>query len=90
MLSREDAETATILITTNAWSMFSPPLEGSAVRVDRSSCLTTIVPEDSCCVLPPHQHRHRQAGQFAHRLNFHARDVIEIRTLGDHATSGDG
>jgi hypothetical protein len=80
-LSREDAETGTILITKNRWSMFPPPLDEFQVRVGRKTYVTTIVPEDCSCVPPAHQHMHLAAQHFAERLRFSPGDVIEIEAL---------
>ena len=82
-LSREDAETGSILITKDRWRHFPPPLQEFTVRVGRQSYVTTIVAEDCNCVPPPHQHLHLEAGHFAHLLRFQAGDVIEIQPARD-------
>ena len=78
-LSREDAETGSILITKDRWRHFPPPMQEFAVRVGSQSFVTTIVSEDCNCVPPSHQHLHLQAGHFAHLLRFQTGEVIEVQ-----------
>jgi hypothetical protein len=69
-LSREDADTGTILITKDRWRMFPPPLEEFAVEVGGQRFLTTIVAKDCACVGEPHRHDHLEAGPFRHLIEF--------------------
>jgi hypothetical protein len=82
-LSREDAETATILITKDRWPAFPPPMQEFSVSVGRPGVggrrfATRIVAEDCACVAPPHQHYHLEAGHFSKLLDFSRGAVIEI------------
>jgi hypothetical protein len=88
-LSREDADTGTILITRDRWRMFPKPLEEFVVEAGGERFITTIVPEDCACVPPPHQHYHLEAGHFRDRLGLatgltvvieRAEGVYRIRT----------
>jgi hypothetical protein len=69
-LSREDAETGSILIDKRAWRLFPPPMEEFTVVVGGQEFRTCIVAEDCNCVPPPHQHYHLEAGHFRHLLDF--------------------
>jgi hypothetical protein len=69
-LSREDAETGSILIDKRAWRLFPPPMEEFTVVVGGHEFRTCIVAEDCSCVPPPHQHYHLEAGHFRHLLDF--------------------
>jgi hypothetical protein len=82
-LSAEDAETGTILITKDRWSMFPEPMREFPVRIGRRRLATRIVAEDCTCVPPPHQHLHLEAGHLRGLLDFRKGDVIEIRRDGD-------
>jgi hypothetical protein len=77
-LSREDAETGTVLIETSRWKLFPPPMREFAVDVNGRRFATRIVAEDCACVPPPHQHYHLEAGHFRELLNFERGRVIEI------------
>ncbi len=81
-LSREDADTGTILITKGRWRMFPPPMDEFTVRVGRRRFQTRIVAEDCACVPPPHQHLHLEAGHLRDRLDVRAGAVIEIAREG--------
>jgi len=70
-LSREDAETGSILIDKRAWRLFPLPMEEFTVVVGGQEFRTCIVAEDCNCVPPPHQHYHLEAGHFRHLLDFH-------------------
>jgi hypothetical protein len=69
-LSREDAETGSILIDKRAWRLFPPPMEEFTVVVGGQEFRTCIVAEDCNCVPPPHQHYHLEAGHFRRLLDF--------------------
>lgn len=77
-LSREDAETGTILIEKRAWAMFPAAMVEFAVDVRGRRFATRIVAEDCACRGLPHQHRHLEAGHFRERLRFAAGDVVAI------------
>ncbi len=77
-LSREDADTGSILIEKRVWRAFPSPMAEFAVNVGGSRFATRIVAEDCVCVPPPHQHYHLEAGHFRHLLNFDRGSVIEI------------
>lgn len=77
-LSREDADTGSILIEKRAWRAFPPPMAEFAVDVAGRRFATRIVAEDCACVPPPHQHYHLEAGHFRHLLSFDRGAVIEI------------
>jgi hypothetical protein len=77
-LSREDAETGTVLITKDRWRLFPPPMTEFAVEVAGARFATRIVAEDCDCVRPPHQHWHLEAGHFRDRLDFAAGVTIEV------------
>jgi len=82
-LSREDAETGSILITKDRWRTFPPPMQEFVVDVAGRRFATRIVAEDCECVPPPHQHYHLEAGHFRHLLDFAAGKVIEIEPGDD-------
>lgn len=79
-LSREDAETGTILIEKRAWAMFPAAMAEFAVDVRVRRFATRILAEDCACREPPHQHQHRhlEVGHFRERLRFAAGDVVVI------------
>lgn len=77
-LSREDADTGSILIEKRLWRAFPPPMAEFAVDVGDARFATRIVAEDCACVPPPHQHYHLEAGHFRHLLDFDRGSVIEI------------
>lgn len=77
-LSREDADTGTILITKDRWSAFPKPMEEFTVRVGRRSFATRIVAEDCVCVPPAHQHYHLEMGHFRDLLDFSRGAIVEI------------
>lgn len=77
-LSREDEETATVLITKDRWSMFPPPMTEFAVEVAGAQFETRIVAEDCACVPPPHQHLHLELGHLRDRLDLRKGAVVEI------------
>jgi hypothetical protein len=77
-LSREDADTGTILITKDRWRVFLPTMQEFAVDVAGRRFATRIVAEDCACVLPPHQHLHLEAGHFRHLLDFTRGAIVEI------------
>lgn len=81
-LSREDADTGTILIAKGRWRMFPPAMAEFAVRVGRQRFQTRIVAEDCACVPPAHQHLHLEAGHLRGRLDFRPGAVIEIAREG--------
>ena len=82
-LSREDAETGTLLIAKSRWRRFPAPMTEFAVEAGGRRFATRIVAEDCSCLPPPHQHYHLEAGHFRHLLNFNAGTVIEIEQAGD-------
>jgi hypothetical protein len=82
-LSREDAETGTILITKDRWRDFPPPMQEFNVRVGRATYPTRLVAEDCSCVPPPHQHYHLEAAHFAKGLRFQPGEVVEIESRDD-------
>jgi hypothetical protein len=82
-LSREDADTGTILITKDRWSTFPPPMQEFAVEIGGRRFATRIVPEDCACVPPPHQHYHLEAGHVRKLLDFTKGAVIEIEQAAD-------
>jgi hypothetical protein len=83
-LSREDAETGTLLITKNRWPYFPRPMRQFTLVSRRDRVVTRIVAEDCACVAPPHQHYHLEAGHLRGSLRFHVGDVVEIlRTRED-------
>jgi hypothetical protein len=77
-LSRGDADTGTILITKDRWSMFPPPMQEFAVEIGGRRFATRIVPEDCACVPPPHQHYHLEPAHVGKLLDFTKGAVIEI------------
>jgi hypothetical protein len=77
-LSREDADTGTILVTKDRWRAFPPPMQEFAVDVAGRRFATRIVAEDCACVLPPHQHLHLEAGHFRHLLDLTRGAIVEI------------
>ncbi len=77
-LSREDADTGSILILKTHWRAFPPPMQEFAVEVAGRRFATRIVAEDCACVLPPHQHYHLEAGHFRHLLDFSRGATVEI------------
>lgn len=83
-LSREDADTGTVLITKRHWRMFPPPLQEFAMEVRDQRFMTTVVPEDCACSGEPHQHYHLEVGHFRHLLDFvpGARVVVERTERG--------
>ncbi len=83
-LSRQDAETGSILIEKSRWREFPPPMQEFAVEVSGRRVATRIVAEDCVCVPPPHQHYHLEAGHFRSLLNFTPGAIIEI----DRADAG--
>jgi len=82
-LSREDAETGTLLIEKSRWRLFPPPMTEFAVEAAGRRFATRIVAEDCDCVPPPHQHYHLEAGHFRHLLDFTPGAVIVIEPSGD-------
>ena len=82
-LSREDADTGSILIEKRVWRAFPPPMTEFAVDVAGARFATRIVAEDCECVPPPHQHYHLEAGHFRHLLEFDRGSVIEIAAGDD-------
>ena len=82
-LSAEDADTGTILITKDRWSMSPEPMREFPVPVGRRRLDTRIVAEDCNCVPPPHQHLHLEAGHLRHLLDWRKGAVIEIARDGD-------
>ena len=78
-LSREDAETGSILIDKRAWRLFPPPMEEFTVLVGGQEFRTCIVAEDCNCVPPPHQHYHLEAGHFRHLLDFSPGRTLLVR-----------
>jgi hypothetical protein len=82
-LSREDAETGTVLVEKSRWRLFPPPMTEFAVEAAGRRFATRIVAEDCACVTPPHQHYHLEAGHFRHLLDFTRGAVIEIEPAGD-------
>jgi hypothetical protein len=89
-LSREDADTGTILITKDRWRAFPAPMQEFAIAVRGRRFATRIVAEDCGCVLPPHQHYHLEAGHFRHLLEFNRGNVIEISQSGPVYTASNG
>jgi len=77
-LSREDADTGSVLITKDRWRVFPPPMQEFVVDVAGRRFATRIVAEDCECVPPAHQHYHLEAGHFRHLLDFAPGAVIEI------------
>ena len=84
-LSREDAETGTLLITKDRWSMFPAPMTEFPIEVRGSRFETRIVAEDCVCVPPPHQHLHLELGHVRERLDFHTGAVVEVDRTPDGA-----
>ena len=78
-LSREDAETGSILIDKRAWRLFPPPMEEFTVVVGGQEFRTCIVAEDCNCVPPLHQHYHMEAGHFRHLLDFSPGRTLLVR-----------
>lgn len=78
-LSREDAETGSMLIDKRAWRLFPPPMEEFTVVVGGQEFRTCIVAEDCNCVPPPHQHYHLEAGHFRHLLDFSPGRTLLVR-----------
>jgi hypothetical protein len=89
-LSREDADTGTILITKDRWRAFPPPMREFAVDVGGRRFATRIVAEDCACVPPPHQHLHLEAGHFRHLLEFTRGAIVEIEVDDDGCTIRNG
>lgn len=77
-LSREDADTGTILITKGCWGDFPPPKREFSVIVEGEAVPARIVAENCSCVTPPHQHMHLEAGPLPPQLAFKRGRVIEI------------
>ncbi|MHB8375522.1 MAG: hypothetical protein ACYDEB_01005 [Dehalococcoidia bacterium] len=82
-LSREDADTGTILIAKARWRMFPPPMAEFAVRAGGRRFHTRIIAEDCDCVPPPHQHLHLEAGHLRGQLDFRPGALIEIARQGE-------
>jgi hypothetical protein len=82
-LSHEDAETGTLLITKDRWSMFPPPMTEFPLDVAGARFETRIVAEDCACVPPPHQHLHLELGHVRDRLDFGKGAVVEVERTGD-------
>jgi len=82
-LTREDAETGTLLIEKSRWKMFPAPMTEFAVELGGARFATRIVAEDCSCVPPAHQHYHLEAGHFRDRLDFSRGRVIEVERAGD-------
>jgi len=78
-LSREDAETGSILIDKRAWRLFPPPMEEFTVVVGGQEFRTCIVAEDCNCVPPLHQHYHLEAGHFRHLLDFSPGRILLVQ-----------
>jgi hypothetical protein len=89
-LSREDADTGTILITKDRWRAFPPPMEAFTIRVGRKHFETRIVAEDCACVPSPHQHYHLEAGHISKVLDFSRGSVIEIEGSGGDYVARNG
>lgn len=77
-LSREDADTGSILVTKDRWRAFPAPMREFVVEVAGQRLATRIVAEDCSCVLPPHQHYHLEAEHFRHLLDFTKGRTLEI------------
>lgn len=77
-LSREDADTGSILIEKRAWRAFPAPMAEFPVEVAGRRFATRIVAEDCACVPPPHQHYHLEAGHFRDLLDFCRGSIVEI------------
>lgn len=77
-LSREDADTATLLISKDRWSALHTPMEEFTVRVGCRRFATRIVAEDCVCVPPTDQHMHLTAGHFRNLLDFSRGAILEI------------
>jgi hypothetical protein len=69
-LSREDVDTASVLIEKSRWRDFPPPMQEFAIETAGARTVTTIVAEDCDCVPPPHQHYHLEAGHLRDALDF--------------------
>ena len=82
-LSREDADTGSVLIEKSRWRMFPAPQEEFAVLVGDQEFHTCIVAEECDCVPPPHQHYHLEAGHFRHLLDFRPGASLTIERLPD-------
>jgi len=82
-LSREDADTGTLLITKDRWAMFPAPMTAFPVEVAGARFETRIVAEDCACVPPPHQHLHLELGHVADLLDFRRGVVVEVARAGD-------
>ena len=82
-LSREDAETGSLLIEKSRWRMFPPPQEEFIVVVGDREFRTCIVAEECSCVTPLHQHYHLEAGHFRHLLDFRPAASVTIEKLPD-------
>jgi len=77
-LSREDADTGSILIEKSKWRRFPAPMQEFSVSIGGERFATRIVAEDCACVPPPHQHYHLEAGHFLQRLNFRRGAVVAV------------
>jgi hypothetical protein len=77
-LSREAADTGSMLIEKRAWRALPPPMAEFAIELARRRVAARVVAEDCACVPPQHQHHHLEPGHFRHLLSFDRGAVIEI------------